>query len=744
MLKFFNRIISWSFYILFFLTPLAFLGDTSELFEFNKMWIVFALTTIIVASWICKMIAQRSIQIQRTPLDIPILLFLLSQIIATVFSLDPNTSLWGYYSRFNGGLFSILSYILLYYAFVSNSEKKQLIRYIWVSILSAIVVALWGLPSHFGYDPTCLIFRGTLDVSCWTFAFQPKVRIFSTMGQPDWLAAYLAIFIPVTLTLSIYFQKKGKQMLAILLSLTTLLFFVDLLFTKARSGILGFGASIVVLLIWYVWVHKHDFFSNMQTLYKKEWMLLASLVGFVIFSFFIGTSITQIDNFSFSALQNRFASQKTVSTSKQQAPVGPARNASQSDAGGEIGGTDSGKIRLFVWKGAIDAWFHNPIFGTGVETFAYAYYLYRPQGHNLTSEWDYLYNKAHNEYLNFLATTGIVGLGTYLAFIGLFLFLVGKKLLHASKEQQLEHMLSAGLLAGFVSILVTNFFGFSVVIVSLYTFLIPAFVFLLLDLLPDKQFTFPKPSAHTKGSVFQEVSGFGWLGISVVSIVMLFILYMLFAYWNADKSYGLGLNLDHAGQYQAAYQPLHDAVSGRPSEPTFQDELSLNDAILAGALVKTDPTNANKLAQEAVAVSTSIVTNHPNVVTFWKTRVRVLYSLAQLNPQVAPLILEAIQKAHALAPTDAKISYNYGLILGQTGSIDKAIPVLLQTIQLKPDYPDPYYALGLFYHQAAIDKSGKVVNQDLQQKAIDTMKYYLAHFADDPKVHDALKSWNAE
>jgi O-antigen ligase len=62
----------------------------------------------------------------------------------------------------------------------------------------------------------------------------------------------------------------------------------------------------------------------------------------------------------------------------------------------------------------------NPLFGTGVETFAFAYYTYRPAQHNMTSEWDYLYNKAHNEYLNYLATIGILGLGSYLLMIRSF------------------------------------------------------------------------------------------------------------------------------------------------------------------------------------------------------------------------------------------------------------------------------------------------------------------------------------
>jgi O-antigen ligase len=52
-----------------------------------------------------------------------------------------------------------------------------------------------------------------------------------------------------------------------------------------------------------------------------------------------------------------------------------------------------------------------------VETFAYSYYNFRPAQHNQLSEWDYLYNKAHNEFLNFLSTTGAFGLATYLLII---------------------------------------------------------------------------------------------------------------------------------------------------------------------------------------------------------------------------------------------------------------------------------------------------------------------------------------
>src|SRR3989344_1497445 len=551
-----SKIIEYSFYALFFLTPLAFTDKTSELFEFNKMWLIFGLTIIIGTSWITKMILQKEIRIQRTPLDIPILLFLISQFISTVVSLDTHVSIWGYYSRFNGGLLSIISYIFLYYAFISNlSHLGNLLikRILLVSLISGAIVALWGLPSHFGYDPTCFIFRGTLDVTCWTEAFQPKIRIFSTLGQPNWMAAYLAILLPIAIAFAIQktqsFRKSESLKFRksdyltfrvirvfwkeIIYVLTVVIFYLDLLFTGSNSGFLGFTGGIILFFAIFVLLSTKSIVLKLTTIFSGSiffllWMatkwkdlkiisflsliflliyilqiiyvsikskenipaknrLFLSLffIPILIISLFLGTPASpSIKNL----LPKPEAKPQAVSLIKESQTIGPAL---------EVGGTDSGKIRLIVWRGALDIWRNNPFFGTGVETYAFAYYKYRPASHNLTSEWDYLYNKAHNEYLNYLATTGAFGLGSYLLMIGAFLFLSLKTLISRtevrnekwengfkdvgsenSKKSKISHFsgeagfhiltsnfpLLIALLASYASILISNFFGFSVVL----------------------------------------------------------------------------------------------------------------------------------------------------------------------------------------------------------------------------------------------------------------------------------------
>ncbi len=752
------------------------------------MWATFALTIIITASWAVKMVAQKRFFIQRTPLDIPIALFLASQIISTIISLDPHTSLWGYYSRFNGGLLSIISYILLYYAFASNLLTLKMVKKLLVlGLLSGAIVALWGLPSHFGYDPTCLLFRGTFDVSCWTVDFQPKLRIFSTLGQPNWLAAFLAILLPISLSFSIsYFSKlanlRGKYnvssikyyvlqkefILATCYLLLATLFFLDLLYTKSQSGFLGFIAAFLIMLTpiykireaasikWVSIYYRHPFLripfpTSIKIINKNVFseiiekktnkLLLASLFIFLLTVFFVGFPFDKLNAITYPGISSKISKQTATKTSTPAAI--PAL---------ELNITSSWDIRLVVWKGVFQIWKHNPIFGSGVETFAYSYYQYRPQEHNLTSEWNFLYNKAHNEYLNFLATTGLFGFLSYIGMIFYFLYISFRALLKNGQLSMVNgQWLTLALLAGYVSILVTNVVGFSVVVINIYFFLIPAFALLTLDLI-DNEKVLAFPQTNKMGA--QKTLAQKAIIIALV-VLALYLLLQLFKYWNADKAYYMGYNLDRAQQFEPAYTYLTSAITQRKDEPVFLDEFSINNGVLAASIISAnqikqaseaakDEPIITALLQSAIQTSDKVTTEHPNNVTFWKSRVRLFYTLSQVYPKYLPFTLEAIKKAQTLAPTDATISYNLGILQGQSGDFSAAVKTLENTVKLRPAYGDAHFGLALFYHQQAVDKTGKVIDEALEQKAIKQIKYILEKIdPNDDQAKAALKIWGA-
>ena len=759
-----NFVIKAGVYLLFFSVPLFFQGDTSELFEFNKMWLTFWLTLVILGAWLSKMILQKRIYFQRTIFDIPLLLFLISQIISTFISLDSYISFWGYYSRFNGGLLSTITYIALFYAIVSNLQKKDIFRIIWITLISGIFVALWGLPSHYGYDPTCYIFRGTFDVSCWTSDFQPKVRIFSTLGQPDWLAAYLAVLLMISIAGSLFWLiKEQKENLAVFtrktlwlpmfLFLTSILFYVDLIFTDTRAG---FAAFWIALVLFFAILTIFNFLKN------KRFVLTFCMVYIVIFgviTFFTGTPIEEINRFTWPEITasqpaQSLSSTNPVSTKSASSSAGlntqlnsPSSTSSSSAIAKPriitTGITDSGTIRLLVWKGAIRAWEAHPLFGTGVETFAFAYYLYRPVAHNMTSEWDYLYNKAHNEFLNYLATTGLFGFGTFMSIVILYLTLSSiyfwQNRYDLSKRR--EVILTSAFALAYLTIMITDFFGFSVVIINLFTFLFPA-LFLIWS--ENPKYSHPWVMHSDDKSAASTLNAFQWTGLVIVALVVTYFELILFTDWFADKAYALGHNYDSVNQFQTANPYLNQAVAMRPEEPVFQDELSINEASLAALyLQEKNISQAQTYAQEAKAISDKLTSEYPNNLLFFKSRARIFYLLAQGDPRILAYALQAIQRANQLAPTDAKILYNLGVLYGQTGEINMAISTLEKTVKYKPDYIDAYYALGLFYHAAATNSAGKVTNPALQQKAVDSLRFILRHLSpNDTEIEKTLASWS--
>ncbi len=599
MIYFLMLLIEYSFYFLFIVVPLILTPWNYELFEFNKMLTVYALTIVIAGAWIITMIRQKKLLFTRTPFDLPILLFLTSQILSTIFSLDPHTSVWGYYSRFHGGLLSTLSYIILYYAFVQFMRGKTK-KVIGVILSTGLIVSLYGIAEHFG-----------IDKNIWIQDVQN--RVFSTLGQPNWLAAYLLMLIPLA------WSRNSK-----IYYFYSFVFLITLYFTRSRSGLLGLGAAALV-------------YGFMR--WRRLTLILAAL-GLIGFGF----------GYRYLPLETGLAE------------TGPAVTQ---------GGSSSSDIRRVVWKGAIEIWKRYPVFGSGVETFAYTYYNFRPIEHNLLSEWDYLYNKAHNEFLNFLATTGAFGLASYLLLIIWFS-------VWAVKNRQ------EALLAGYLGLAVSNFFGFSVVPVALLFFLYPAFAL---------------PVEKTKAAHYFPINNFRALAISGIGLLTFFGLLFLIKLWRSDYLFNLGRNQIKARLLQEGWQNLSRAVRLSPKEPVFRSDLAEAEAQLALAYASPSAELAQQITDQAVTDSDAVISQNPVNLNFWRSRIKIFLILATINPDYQTQALEAFDRAIALAPTDPKLTYNLGLVYNQMGQTGLAEQLLKQTVELKPNYEAARNNLGSLYEQ---------------------------------------------
>lgn len=666
--------------LLVLVTPLVMSSSTSELFEFNKMLFIYVGAAFVLFFWILKMVLRKKIYFKRTILDIPLGLFFFSQIASTIFSIDIHTSLFGYYGRFNGGLISIIAYLILYYGFVSNINKSFVDKLLKFSLLASFAVILWGIPGHFGHDLSCLLFLGQFNNSCWTDQFRPAERMFSTLGQPNWLGAYLAIhfFIGLYFLYKQFIKKEENNFITkqTVLWISYLFFnFSAVLFTRSRSAL----ASVMVsLIIFFGYAIVKGKILNKSDQKKTVLILgITLLVSLVLFM----TGVEKID---------RFLRPWTLLPKKESVKTN-SQTPSQPKYTVDTGVTDSLSIRSIVWKGAINLGKQYPVFGTGVETFAYAYYFVRPQEHNMTSEWDYLYNKAHNEYLNFLATTGFVGLASYLLMIGSSIFLFYS----LYRKNKLTYPLPLFAVLSYLTILITNFFGFSTSTVNLFFFLLPAIA--VVAQVDDNK------NENTKSSVAL------WQGfiVTAASGLLIFVLFYIFFYFQADTIYARADLESKTGNYQQAAQ-LADEALKLHYEHVYEDKLSYllaNLSFIASYQKETD--TAQKLLKLSDYYNLKTLKASPKNVLYWKTRAKNEYLFYQvtLDSENLKQGIEALQQAQVLSPTDAKIGYSEGLMYSlyadeqKSSDVKKrleslAIQQLDTSINLKPNYRDSYFLKG--------------------------------------------------
>lgn len=606
------------------------------------MIVTYAFTVVIVGAWMLKSINDKRLTIKRTPLDIPLLLFLGANILSTIFSMDVHTSVWGYYSRSNGGLLSLISYLLLYWTFVSNMELKKIKYLFWSAFASGFLISVWAILEHFGVSFSCIILRGEFNASCWIQDVQ--ARVFATLGQPNWLAAYLAMLIFPALY---FYLTASSRILHTTYYILLLIYYLAFTFTYSRGPTLGLIGGMLVFAVF-------------------SWKILkpiaAILAGFLIVNLLFGSALT---NFR---LVSKFAAPTRPS-------IGLPRTATLTPSGTQLenGGTESGQIRFIVWKGALDIFKHYPIFGSGLETFAYSYYQFRPASHNLTSEWDFLYNKAHNEYLNYLATTGLVGFGSLSIIIITFIIVILKK-------QKSKNLLLYALLAAYISYLIYNFFLFSVVIIAIFFYLFPAIAFVTTGSLTPFRLSL-SPFIYRRPLYAKLAKG-------LIVLSAIYLLYSIFQLWYADTLFAKGQRASEAGNPGRAYNLLQLASSLNPTEPFYRSELAFSAAQAAASLKETDATLSAELKEEATTQTEQVLKASPKHVSYFRTAVRTYFELSTIDPHFVDKTLQTLDAAIKLAPTDPKLYYNKALVLDSEGKKDEELKVLQEAITLKPDYQE--------------------------------------------------------
>lgn len=408
-------------------TPLIFSSNTNELYEFPKMFFVYIFGTIFISMSLMKFIIN-DIKFKKVPLYL--LIYLSFFILSVIFSSHLYTSVWGYYTRFNGGLVSVLVFFGIYYVSKNMFSKLHFEILFKFMCISLFIISIYAIAQHFGH---IAIFWEDIALD----------RVFSTFGQANWLAQYLVFMLPFVLY---NFNNSTKK--SFVWAVLFILSFAALWFTFSLSGLLGFFVEFAL------------FFVLFRNYYIKD----RKLVLHTAYIFLVCLLITVWQPGLFKAkISDMFVDFKKAITSRilVYADNVPALSIPESlSSNRKHLLSDPGYIRTGLWRGSFNLIFSSPktfLIGTGPETFPYAFQPFRPKELNYSSEWNFVFNKPHNYYLQIFSESGVLGLISYLVVC----FVLYRKVSTKYKP-------------GFIGFMITNFFGWPCVATSLLFWLLLA------------------------------------------------------------------------------------------------------------------------------------------------------------------------------------------------------------------------------------------------------------------------------
>ncbi|NLX11603.1 MAG: O-antigen ligase family protein [Chloroflexi bacterium] len=278
--------------------------------------------------------------------------------------------------------------LLLVLIVLDLGRERQ--RWAWISfgiVLAAALQAALGLYEFLG---------GSGAPHLWIADYR-YFRAFGTFGQPNPFSAFMGLTLPLALGMAWgYIRRAGQQWRAeggrLALALPVLfyggasgLLLGGLLASWGRGAWLGFGAAGVVMV----------FFSP-----RRRWQ------GFLL----LAVSGTLGAMLALAGLLPASIEQRIVNTASEFGGFQDVRGVPVNDENFAV------IERLAHWQAAINMANAHPVIGVGLGNYEAAYPAYR------VPSWPRALGHAHNDYLNLLAETGVIGLAGYLAGWSLIVF----------------------------------------------------------------------------------------------------------------------------------------------------------------------------------------------------------------------------------------------------------------------------------------------------------------------------------
>lgn len=653
MKKFLEYLTKAPVYLIVFFLPLFFAPFSLEIFEFNKLYLLFGFILVSMLGWFGRLIfVERSLSFRRTPLDIPVGVLFASALVATVFSRDVVSSFMGFYGRFSGSFTELILWIIFYFVITNNftyREAKQLFLFFFAS---ASLVAIFFYLASLGLLKSITIFSSLVT---------------SPLGiSPQQLAIFETLALLFLILYGILFLKK--ELYALILWILGSFLLLSTLIVINFQG--SWWILAISLAFFCFWVLRKRLFS------PAEINRLSIAIFLVLFSivFLVFPNVLKFFNVPAEIMLNQDAS----------------------------------------WKIAYNTLtsFPSAFVGVGPANFFTGYNLFRPASFNQAPEWSLRFDTALPQYANIIVTmgaVGIVGFALCIIFIGYLLRTLWKTV----KEKEITRE-SAFYGCGFLGVILSLLFYYQTAGLSLIFWMTLAPLAILLGhTFSFKEYRYDF-SLSPEANLF--LTSVFFVGLFVIALLGYFAGQFYWAeakykqgITSSDESKRIQYLTDAVklNSFRIEYRiALANAMLGKIS----------NDIQKTGPDNIKDITPLADLAARTINEANQIVQIAPKSVVSWENRALVYRDLRNLVAgDAARFSIEAFQKAATFEPVDPVFSTQIALLSLEKGDLKEAENFIKKSESLKPDYANNQVTKALLLEkQGKLSEAAVLLDKVLQ------------------------------
>jgi O-antigen ligase/Flp pilus assembly protein TadD len=619
----------------------------------------FALLSSLIAAllvvWAIIVRRQGALLFRRSPLNLPVLLFLLACLISIVRAAN-------LYQAVVDAWQLVVMFAFLFFLILNNLYlRENLLWLMRVSLVGGVVVSVIGALQHFNVG----------------FSWLPHYGPGATLVNKNLAAEYLLFVIPYAAAL--FFLEKGWARKA-LSGCALALFAAHLLFTETRGAWLGLVSSLALAAV-VLWIS----FAYAKV---REGMRARRVLALSLAWVCVATGVVGIAG---GIVVTRFPDNRYVQR---------IRSVTEFDRG-------SVSYRLLYYGDALRMVRDHPVWGIGMGNFDIQYPLYATSGPEV-GRWAPVDREfvrlrhAHNDYLEIAAETGLPGIASFLAMVTVFFVMVAKTFFRLEERGDREGRLGLmALLMGQVAFLVSCLFGFPFRMPATCLFFWMTMALASCLYLEARAEKTSREGAAVRAKevprrIYRVPRATGNALIVVSGLFCISVMVLSYRSVQADSYELLGQAHKYAGQMEEALACYVE--SSRYNPYAFHPHAQA--AFVAWQLKRFDV--AYREAKEGLAY-------HPNDIL-----ANLIFGNALTERGRWEEAIFFYRNVVSLKPDYAEGHNNLAVAYLTTGDVEKAVEHFNRALRYKEDFPEAYRMLGYIYEKRGdLDRGAQYLQKSL-------------------------------